>query len=215
MICSPWGRTAWRVVGAGWAPGLTATAVEGSHVPGSVWAAAVVLCGGPMMGRLEMGMLTRVLLGGRLCGGGSRWEEGGSGCGGWGVLAWDWVRVWVRAGLLLLSSYFLWFLGLCQVVLVMLLLLVVMVVLLRAVLLFGFRFWFGVGFWVAVRFEVEEDLVPKDEEESIVFGDVGCAAMRAGAPLRAAAASAAATAGRMEGMSSGPGLGAGGWGAWP
>ena len=43
--------------------------------------------------------------------------------------------------------------------------------------------------------------------------------MRAGVALRAAAASAAATAGRMEGMSSGRGLGAGGWGGlavtWP
>ena len=116
-----------------------------------------------MTGRLEMGMLTRVSTG-------SCWVaasvaaplalgEGGSGCGGWGVVAWVLVRVWVRTGSLLLRSYFMRFLGLCGVVLVMFLLLLVVVVLLRAVLLFGFRFWFWVGFWVGVRFEVEEDLV--------------------------------------------------------
>ena len=44
------------------------------------------------------------------------------------------------------------------------------------------------------------------------LGDVGCAAMQAGAALWAAAASAAAAAGRMEGIFSGCGLGAGGWG---
>ena len=49
------------------------------------------------------------------------------------------------------------------------------------------------------------------EEEVVVLGDVGCAAMRAGAALWAAAASAAATAGRMEGMPSRCGLRAGGW----
>ena len=48
--------------------------------------------------------LDGVVLCGCLCGGGSRWGEGGSGCGGCGVLAWVWVRVWVRAGLLLLPS---------------------------------------------------------------------------------------------------------------
>ena len=46
--------------GAGWEPGLTATEVEGSHVAGSVWPAGVVVCGGWMTGRLEMGMLTRI-----------------------------------------------------------------------------------------------------------------------------------------------------------
>ena len=56
--------------------------------------------------------------------------------------------------------------------------------------------------------DVEED---EDEEELMVLGDVGCAAMQAGAVLWAAAASAAATAGRMEGISSGCGLEAGGW----
>ena len=40
-------------------PALTVTVVEGSHVPGSVWPAVVVVCGGWMTGRLEMGMLTR------------------------------------------------------------------------------------------------------------------------------------------------------------
>ena len=37
--------------------------VEGSHVPGSVWPATVVVCGGWMTGRLKMGMLTRVWTG--------------------------------------------------------------------------------------------------------------------------------------------------------
>ena len=50
-----------------------------------------------------------------------------------------------------------------------------------------------------------------DEEEVMVFGDVGWAAMRAGAALWAAVTSAAATAWRMEGMSSGCRLGAGCW----
>ena len=55
--------------------------------------------------------------------------------------------------------------------------------------------------------DVDED---EDEEEVVFLGDVGCAAMRAVAALWAATASAAATAGRMEGMSSGCGFG-GGW----
>ena len=54
--------------------------------------------------------------------------------------------------------------------------------------------------------EVEEVEEAEDEEEVV---DAGWAVMRAG--LRAAA-SAAATAGRMEGMSPGCRLGAGGWG---
>ena len=45
----------------------------------------------------------------------------------------------------------------------------------------------------------------------MVLGDAGCAAMRAGAALRAAAASAVAIAGRMEVIFSGCGLAAGGW----
>ena len=52
--------------------------------------------------------------------------------------------------------------------------------------------------------DVDED---GDEEEVVVLRYVGCAAMRAGAALRAAVASAAATAGRMESMSSGRGWG--------
>ena len=106
--------------------------------------------------------LDGVVLCRRHCGGGCRWGEGGFGCGWWGVLAWISVRVWVRAGLLLLSSYLLWFVGLCGVVLVMLLLVVVVVLLLRAMMLFVFPFPFGVGFfWVGVRVQVEEDLVPE------------------------------------------------------
>ena len=53
------GSPVWWTGGAGRGPGLTVTVVEGSHVPGSVWQAAVVVCGGWMMGRLEMGMLAR------------------------------------------------------------------------------------------------------------------------------------------------------------
>ena len=49
----------------------------------------------------------------------------------------------------------------------------------------------------------------EEEEEVVVLGDAGCAVMRAVAGLWAAAL-AAATAGRMEGMSSGCRLGVGG-----
>ena len=56
--------------------------------------------------------------------------------------------------------------------------------------------------------DIEED---EDEEQVVVLGDVGCAAMRVEAAFWAAAASAPATAGRMEGISSGCRLGAGGW----
>ena len=56
--------------------------------------------------------------------------------------------------------------------------------------------------------DVDED---KDEEEVVVFGHVGCAAVGAGAALLSAVPSAAAIAGRMEGISSGCGLRAGGW----
>ena len=92
--------------------------------------------------------LDGVVLGGRLCGGGGRWWEGGMGCGGWGVLAW--VRVWVRAVSLGWALLRLWCCGLRGVVLV--------VVLLLLVRLFGGRLGFGAGFWVGVLFEVEEDL---------------------------------------------------------
>ena len=60
---SPWGCTMWWAGGAGRGPGLTVTVVEGSHVPGSVWPAVVVVCRGWMTGRLVTGMLTRVWTG--------------------------------------------------------------------------------------------------------------------------------------------------------
>ena len=78
-----------------------------------------------------------VLLGGRLCGGGGPWWEGGMGCGRWGVL--EWVRVWVRAVLLGFLSLRLW----C------------------CVCSRGRRLGFGVGFGVGVPFQVEEDLCPE------------------------------------------------------
>ena len=53
----------WWAWGKGWGPGLTVTMVEGSHVPGSVWPAVVVVCGGWMTGRLVTGILTRVWTG--------------------------------------------------------------------------------------------------------------------------------------------------------
>ena len=49
--------------GGGSGPGLTVTVVEGSHVPGSVWPAVVVVCGGWMTGRLVTGMRTRAWTG--------------------------------------------------------------------------------------------------------------------------------------------------------
>ena len=101
------------------------------------------------------------MLGGRVCGGGPLGGERGSGCGGWGPLAWVWVSIWVRAGSLVLPSYILWFFSLCGVVLVILLSVVAVVLLLRAVLLFWFQFGFGVRFWGGFRFESEEDLVPE------------------------------------------------------
>ena len=56
--------------------------------------------------------------------------------------------------------------------------------------------------------DVEED---EDKEEVVVLGNVVCAAMWPGVALRAAAASAAASAGRMEDISWGCGLGVGDW----
>ena len=53
----------WWAGGAGRGRGLTVTVVEGSHVPGSVWPAVVVVFGGWMTGRLVTGMLTRVWMG--------------------------------------------------------------------------------------------------------------------------------------------------------
>ena len=59
--------------------------------------------------------------------------------------------------------------------------------------------------------EAEDVDENEDEVEVVVLGDAGCAVMRAVASLWAAA-SAAATAGRMEGMSWGCRFGVGGWG---
>ena len=81
--------------------------------------------------------LDGVVLGGRLCGGGGCWWEGGVGCGGWGVLAW--VRVRVRAVLLGFVSLRLW----C------------------CVCSLGRQLRFGVGFGVGVRFQVEDYLCPE------------------------------------------------------
>ena len=73
---------------------------------------------------------------------------------------------------------------------------------------------FAVALWmrVAVRGkeEVEDDEEDEDEGEVVVLRDAGCVAMRAWAVLPGAAASAAATAGRMGGIPSGCGLVAGG-----
>ena len=126
--------------------------VEGSHVPGSVWPAAVVVFWGLDDGALGDGDvdegLDEVVLGGRLCGGGGRWSEGGVGYGGWRVLVW--VRMCVRAVSLGLALLRLWCSGVRGMVLVVVLLLVVR--------LFGCRLGFGVEFGVGVRFQVEEDL---------------------------------------------------------
>ena len=76
---------------------------------------------------------------------------------------------------------------------------------------------FAVALWMRLagrgrsEDEVEDVDEAEDKEEVVVLGDAVCAVMRAGAGLWAAA-SAAATAGRMEGMSSGCSLGVGGWG---
>ena len=58
IVCNPWGCKAWWIAGLVLGLGLTATAVEVSHVPGSVWPAVVVVCGQWMLGRLETGMWT-------------------------------------------------------------------------------------------------------------------------------------------------------------
>ena len=81
--------------------------------------------------------LNEVVLGGRLCGGGCCWWEGGVGCGRWGVLVL--VRVWVRVVSLGLRWLRLW----CCV---------------RS---FGRRLGLWVGFGVGKRFQVEEDLGPE------------------------------------------------------
>ena len=83
--------------GGGSGAGLYSNRGRGSNVPGSVWPAAVVVCGGWMTGRLEMGLLTRVWTGSCPVAASvvaaPAWGEGGSGCGGWKVLAWVWLRV--------------------------------------------------------------------------------------------------------------------------
>ena len=79
-MCSAWGRTVWLAAGAGRGPGLTVIVVEGSHVPASVWPAAVVVWWGMDDGALRDGDvdegLDGVVLVGLLCGGGGRWWEG-------------------------------------------------------------------------------------------------------------------------------------------
>ena len=78
-------------------------------------------------------------------------------------------------------------------------------------------FAFAVALWMrsaergGSKDEVEDVDEDEDEDEVVVLGYGGCAVMRAVAGLWAAA-SAAATAGRMEGMSSGCRLGVGGGG---
>ena len=141
---------AWR---KGWGPGLTVTMVEGSHVPGSVWPAVVVVCGGWMTGRLVTGILTRVCRGSCwvavsavVVGAGGRGARvvvgGGSwlGRGPWaGVVSGGFVSlrmrccVWSRGRRLGFGVGF----GV------------------------GVRFGFGVGFGVGVRFQVEEYLCPE------------------------------------------------------
>ena len=77
-----------------------------------------------------------------------------------------------------------------------------------AALAFAVALWMRVSGRGGLEDEVEEVDEAEDEEEVV---DAGWAVMRVAAGLWAAA-SAAATAGRMEGMSSGCRLGAGGWG---
>ena len=238
----------WWARGAGWGPGLTVTVVEGSHVPGSVWPAMVVVCGGWMTGCLVTEMRTRAWTG-------SCWVAASAvvvGAGGRGarvaVVGGSWLgrgsgRGWCRVGL-------------CRCV--------CGVVCARVGAGLGLGSGLGMGsgsrlrstsvrrcegadvgsgvvpvrcrgarvaclgvggsvcaapalaFAVALRMraagrggsedEVEEVEEAEDEEEVV---DAGWAVMRAGLW---AAASAAATAGRMEGMSFGCRLGAGGWG---
>ena len=82
----------------------------------------------------------------------------------------------------------------------------------------GCSFALAVALWMrsagrgASEHEVEDVDEDDGEEEAVVSGDTGCAVMRAVAGWRVAAASAAATAGRMEGRSLGHRFGVGGWG---
>ena len=79
-----------------------------------------------------------------------------------------------------------------------------------AALAFAVALWMRLAARGGSEDEVEDVDEAEDEEEVVVLGDAGCAVMLAVAGLWAAA-SAAATAGRMEGMSSGRRFGVGGW----
>ena len=135
---SPWGCTVWWVGGAARGPDSMVTVAERSHVPGSVWPAAVVVCGGRMMGRLEMGIWTRLWTG-------SCWVAAfveGAAAGGRGarvVVGWgSWLWSWSRLGRCRL--------GLCCCVW-------------GVVCAFlGAGLGCGVGFGVEVRVQFEEDL---------------------------------------------------------
>ena len=266
-MCSAWGRTACWAAGAGRGLGLTVIVVEGSHVPWSVWLAAVVVCWGWMTGRLEMWMLTKVWTGscwvaacvvaaaaggrgtlvvvvggswlglgfglGRCCLGLCRCVCGVVGCVGW---CWCWWCACLGAGLGLGSGFAFrsgsrlrrtsvrrcmganagwgvfpscywgaWVacVGVGGALVVR-----------RAAAAFAFAvaLWMRSGGRGGSEDEVEDVDEAEDEEEVVGLGDAGCAVMRAVAGLWAAAP-AAATAGRMEGMSSGCRLGVGGWGA--
>ena len=78
-----------------------------------------------------------------------------------------------------------------------------------AALALAVAFWIGAA--VRGQEEVEENEEDEDEERVVVLGDAGCARMRAGAALPAAAASSAATAGMIEAICSGSGFAAVGW----
>ena len=268
---SPWGRTAGWVAGAGSGPGLRVTEVEGSNVPGSVWLVAVVVCGGWMTGRLEMGMLTSVWAGScwlaasvvvaavggrgaRVVMGGGSWFGSGFGlgrghlgcrrcfCGVGGCVGWCWwwcCRGWCcrlgsgsglgsniefGSGSRLRGTSFRRCEGtgagwggfpVCrQGALVACVGVAGPPVAWReaAPLTLAVALWMrsaGRGGWEAEVEDVDED---EDEEEVVVLGDEGPTVRRAVAGFWAAP-SAAATAGRMEGMSSGRRLGVAGWGA--
>ena len=207
------------MAGADPGPGLTVIVVEGSHVPGSVWPAAVVVCGGWMTGCLEMGILTRVWTGscwvaasvvaaaaagrapvsirGRVLVPGPVQGWGGPWSGG--------VRASVPGGgffrcaagvpgvaCLGVGGYPVTWRA-------------------AAALAFAVALWMRSAGRGGSEDEVEDVDEAEDEEEVVVLGDAHCAVMRAVAGLWAAA-SAASTAGRMEGMSSGCRMGVGGWG---
>ena len=142
----------WWAWGKGWGPGLTVTMVEGSHVPGSVWPAVVVVCGGWMTGRLVTGILTRVWTGSCWVavsavvvgagGRGARVVVGGApglgeGPGGGGI---GWFCVVAYAVLCVVAWAPAWVWG----------------------WVWGWGpDWVGVGFGVGVRFQVEEYLCPE------------------------------------------------------